>query len=606
MFPLASHPTILAASASSVGWLEASGEIAGAIAICLLAGLLAHVRRSASLQSTEQARLMANERDTTKQVRLEREAFARESQGKSEMLATLSREVRAHLNGIVGSADLMLDNSLAPSQREHLSTLRASAEALHQSLNDILDYASIESGKLHIEKAPFDLREPLIEVIEHLSPLAVLKGLELVLIIAPDTPLMVTGDAARLRQFLLNLLSNAVRFTSVGRVVLRVELPQSSGTASGFPQNTTWLHFSVSDTGAGIPEEMHATIFDRFAQSDSPSPRKFGGSGLELAISYKLVELMGGKMGVRSLPESGTEFWALLPLGSEKEQPAPSAAPRKGLQVVVLDDVAAARVGISAMLTRLGFDHDSVDTAAKAVVLLHDAYEAGVGELVLLVDESVARDSADTIDRLLKEEPALAATRIVLISPEPESAMAAGHRFPIVSVLRKPVVRADLLLRSIHATQKLAAVPTVGGGAAIPASTDPKSPVGLGPYVLVVDDDEISRAVASQLLQRLGCKVERALSGLEAIERTRHAQFDLIFMDCQMPDLDGFDTTRRIRSLAGEKAPPIVALTANTTAKDREKCFAAGMCDFVDKPVRKAELDRILKRWTKSVRAPDA
>ncbi len=583
----------LALSSGDIGLLGTGFVCLGAIIV--LTWKVWQLRRRSALALQEQTRLVAEEQE---QSRRENVSLVRESQGKSEMLATLSREVRAHLNGIVGSADLLLDGSLTPAQREHLSTLRASAESLHQSLNDILDYSSIETGKLRIENAPFALREPLIEVVEHLSPLSALKGLELVLIVAPDVPRQVSGDAARLRQILLNLMSNSVRFTQRGRVVLRVSLPAGSKSVSS--QGATWLHFSVSDTGTGIPEEMQATIFDRFAQSDSPSPRKFGGSGLDLAISKKLVALMGGSIGVRGLPESGAEFWVVLPLATDRNEVPATPTPVAGMHAVVLDDLAASRVAISALLTQLGVEQDAADTVSVATDLLRDAREAGANELVLLVDESVAQDSVDDLSRLLEDQTTMQATRIILMTQQPEGAAAVGYRFPVSAVLRKPVLRSHLLLKALKTRQRVAIAGAEGSGESNASVGEPKSAVRKGPHVLVVDDDEITRSVTSQLLDRLGCEVGRARGGAEAVELASNTRFDLIFMDCQMPEMDGFATTELILAKQGVNAPPIVALTANTTARDREKCFAAGMCDFVDKPARKVELDRVLKRWTKS------
>jgi two-component system sensor histidine kinase/response regulator len=569
----------------AVGWLGSLIAILGAVTICVLSWKVWQGQRQYALELAEQARQVAEEADKAFQLLREKETLSRESQAKSEMLATLSREVRSNLNGIVGAADLMLDASLTATQREHLSTMRASAEAMHQSLNDILDYSSIETGKLRIVPAPFALREPLIEVVEHLSSLAALKELELVLIVAPDVPSQVSGDAPRLRQILLNLMSNSVRFTPSGRVVLRVEFPQGSKAATS--QSATWLHFSVSDTGPGIPEEQQATLFDRYAQSDSASPRKFGGSGLDLAIAKRLVELMGGKIGVRRLPDSGSEFWAVLPLGLDATEAAPPPQLLKGLHAVVLDDLAASRVAISALLAQLGVEQDGTDSVAAASDLLRDAREAGAHELALLIDESVARDSADEVTRLLTAQAVMLGTKIILMTKDPEGAATAKHAFPTSAFLRKPVLRTDLLLKALK-SPPLSAAP-----AGQPHVQRP-------PHVLVVDDDEISRSVTSQLLNRLGCKVDRAVSGAEAISSAKASRYDLIFMDCQMPEMDGFMTTEQILAASPGSAPPIVALTASTTSKDREKCFAAGMCDFVDKPARKVELDRVLKRWTRS------
>jgi two-component system sensor histidine kinase/response regulator len=595
MFPSAPHTLNLAPALGEIGWPEAPAVILGLGAIGLLAWQLWRAQRNYALELAEQSRQVTEEQEKASQARQDMETVARESQAKSEMLATLSREIRAHLNGIIGSADLMLDNSLKPGQREHLATLRASAESLHQSLNDVLDYSRIETGQIKIGLAPFDLRQPLIEVVETLSPHALLKGLELVLIVAPDVPLQVSGDAGRLRQILLNLMSNAVKFTASGRVVLRVELPRGSSGVSA--QGATWMHFSVSDTGAGIPEEMQATIFERSAQSDSPSPRKFGGSGLELAISKRLVELMGGQIGARSLPEGGSEFWVVLALPTDKVQAPAASAPVDGLHVVVLDDLAAARVAVSAMLARLGVDQDATDTVAKAAGLLRDALEAGARELVLLLDESVASDSGEGIAHLLAPDSALRATRIVLMSREPEKVAAAGQNFPVAAVVRKPLLRSEVLLEALKATPGAGAVKPPSSRTPFDVGGEPKPAARPGPHVLIVDDDAISRSVSSQLLARLGCTVEQAVGGTEAVELARSTHFDLIFMDCQMPETDGFAATVKIRAAAGNKAPPIVALTANISDADREKCFAAGMCDFVGKPVHKTDLARVLKRW---------
>ena len=574
-------PSVIAQSTGS-GWIESTALLVALLIIGALVWLLWRAQRSYALELEEQARVIAEEQEKAAEARQEKENLARESQGKSEMLATLSREIRAHLNGIIGSADLMLDTQPKPEQREHLATLRSSAEALHQSLNDVLDYSRIETGHIQIGHAAFDLRQPLIEVVDQLLPLALLKNLELVLIVAPDVPLLVAGDPGRLRQILLNLASNAVKFTSSGRVVLRVEL--APGSASASKQGSTWVHFSISDTGESIPEDMQATIFERFAQSDSPSPRKFGGSGLELAICKRLVELMGGTIGARGLPESGAEFWVVLPLAADRVQPPVTPPQLAGQHAVVLSELQASRIAASALLSRLGVDHDATDTLAKATELLRDALEAEARELVLLIDESFLAGASAELARLLAPNGALRSTRIVVMSRTPEQVTAPAG-VPVAATLRKPLLRSEALLEALRK-------------AAGAAAAEAKPATIAAPHVLIVDDDEISRSVSSQLLERLGCVVERTVSGAEAIERTRQTRFDLIFMDCQMPEMDGFTATKRIRAAAGSKAPPIVALTANTSMADREKCFSVGMCDFVDKPVRKAELVRVLKRWT--------
>lgn len=585
-------------------WFEPVAATFAAVALVILAWRVWHSQEDARRALAERERHLAQEKERTAQVLQEKEALARENKTKSEMLATLSRDIRGHLNGIMGSADLLLDNTLKPRQRDHLTTLRASAESLHQSLNDVLDYSSIETGQIQIAHSPFELRQPLNDVVETLSPLAHLKGLELVLIIAPDVPLHVAGDAARLRQVLLNLMSNAVKFTAQGRVVLRVSLSAGADTTPDHAHDC--IHFSITDTGPAIPAEMHATIFDRPSDSMATSPRNFGSSGLELAISKRLVELMGGKIGARSLPEGGSEFWILLGLPADRTQPVVPPPHPPDLHVVVLDGLAAARLATSAMLTRLGLDHDATDSLAQAAEMLHDALDAEARELVLLLDETIAKSSGAQFVRLLEADPALCRTRIVLLSRDPEGIATAGFDFPITAVLRKPLLRSESLLEAVLATPGAKILRPSGSRAPFDAAATP-APAAPGhrPLVLVVDDDNISRSVSSQLLAILGCEVHLAVSGTTAIESAGHTAYELIFMDCQMPEMDGFEATHRILAELGGKAPPIVALTANTTLRDREKCLTAGMRDFIAKPVHKADLVRVLKRWT-NAEAPAA
>ena len=585
-------------------WGEPVAATFAAVALAILAWRVWRSQEDARRALAERERLLAEEKERTAQVLQDKEALARENKTKSEMLATLSRDIRGHLNGIMGSADLLLDNTLKPRQRDHLTTLRASAESLHQSLNDVLDYSSIETGQIQIAHSPFELRQPLNDVVETLSPLAHLKGLELVLVIAPDVPLHVSGDAARLRQVLLNLMSNAVKFTAQGRVVLGVSFSTGSGNT---PTHThDWIHFSITDTGPAIPEEMHATIFERPSDSMATSPRNFGSSGLELAISKRLVELMGGQIGARSLPEGGSEFWIVLALPADKTQPVVPPPHPSDLHVVVLDGLAAARLAASAMLTRLGLDHDATDSLAQAAEMLHDALDAEARELVLLLDETIAKSSGAQFVRLLEADAALCRTRIVLLSRDPEGIATAGFDFPITAVLRKPLLRAESLLEAVLATPGAKVPRPSGSRAPFDAAAATANPApGHRPLVLVVDDDNISRSVSSQLLAILGCEVHLAVSGTTAIASAGHTAYALIFMDCQMPEMDGFEATHRILAELGGKAPPIVALTANTTARDREKCLAAGMKDFIAKPVHKADLVRVLKRWT-NAEAPAA
>lgn len=586
-----SLPSISAASPllAEMGWFEGVSVAVLGIVVWRMWSTQNAIKAALAKES----RRLREEKQKNNEAQQALESVERENKAKSEMLAALSRDIRGHLNGIMGAADLLVDPALKPRQREHLTTLRASAESLHQSLNDIVDYSAIETGQLQIAQARFDLRQPLNDVIETLSPLALVKGLDLILIVTPNVPLEVTGDIARLRQILLNLTSNAVRFTTQGRVVLRVA-PTDGDVAA--PAGSVGLHFSVSDTGPAIPENVLTTIFDRPSSSAPASPRSFGGAGLELAIVKRLVGLMGGKIGARNLPEGGSEFWIDLAVPAGRE-PAPPRIP--GLHVVALDELAAGRIAVSAILTRLGIDHDATDSVPQAIEMLHDAMDAEATELVLLVDETPAKLHSARLARLLTADSALKDTRIVLMSADPEGVAPSLYDFPLISVVRKPLLRPESLLDALLATPSPAGPRVSNSRAPFAPPPPPPTEANTAPLVLVVDDDSISRSVSSQLLAILGCRVEAVISGQAAIERARETAYNLIFMDCQMPELDGYETTRRILAAGNGRTPPIVALTANTSAKDREKCFSSGMSDFVPKPVHKADLARILQRWAR-------
>jgi two-component system sensor histidine kinase/response regulator len=446
--PGISTPLLPLAFLADLGVAASLALVAGGGAIVFLWWRLWRERRDYALELADQVRLLAEEQEKTALEQRAKDEIARESQAKTEMLATLSREIRAHLNGVIGSADLMLDHTLRPQQREHLTTLRSSAESLHQSLNDVLDYATIETGRIKISHAPFDLRQPLIEVVEILSAPAQLKGLELVLIVAPDVPLAVAGDAQRLRQVLFKLMSNAVKFAPGGRIVLRAEVP--GHTTPLVREGGSWLQFSVTDSGEGIPEEMQAALFERSAGDDSSSPRKYGGSGLELAISKRLVELMGGQIGARRLPENGSEFWVVLPLEAEKNQPAPIFTPPIGLHVVVLDRDTASRVAASAMLTRLGVAQDATDLVADAAMLLRDALEENARDLVLLVDEEIARGEGAALAAVFAGDPALRATRVVLMSRAGGENGNDDYNIPIAALVQKPLLRVEHLVAALQ------------------------------------------------------------------------------------------------------------------------------------------------------------
>jgi two-component system, sensor histidine kinase and response regulator len=574
------------------------GWIIALAALALLAGQFWRGRQRQLAADAERARLQAEVEAQIAQVRREKEMLARDNQTKTEIVATLSREVRGHLNGIMGSADLLADEGLEPGRRAHLVTLRASAASLDQALNDVLDFARIESGEIQLAHLPFDLWAPLGQVVDTLSPLAALKEVELVLNIAPDVPRFLSGDCPRLRQVLLNLMSNALRFTTGNHVVLRVTQAEP-GLVKVAP-GAVALSFCVTERGIGMPQDLPAMLFNRTLAASKASPRNFGSAGLELAISQRLVELMGGAISARALAEAGSELCAVLTLPVEKESGSPYPADLKGLHVVVLDDQADARAAIANLLKRMRLSQDATDSVLQAGVALRYAVESGARELVLLLDDSMARARGEEVAALLGARTPLAATRVVLMTNDAANEPQVPG-LALAATLRKPLLRFDTLWAALRPNLPL---PRALGSRTPFAARSDGRPARVGePRVLVVDDDNISRLISLQLLEILGCAVELAVSGPEAIARVRGNPFDLIFMDCQMPEMDGFETTRRIVAETRGAAPPIVALTANTSDRDREKCFEAGMSDFIGKPVHKADLALVLKRWIPTLRS---
>lgn len=539
----------------------------------------------------EQARILAEERAHSAKVRDEMEAASASNRAKSEFLATMSHEIRTPLNGVIGSADMLLDMALNTEQREHLTTLRASAESLLAVLNDILDFSKIEAGHIHIESMEFDLTQPLRDVLEVLVPRAMDKGIELALLVPVDVPLLVKGDPDRLRQILLNLVGNAVKFTEQGQVTLRVEVVPKQPEQ---PDHKVGLRFRVIDTGVGIAPEVQMRLFERFTQADTSTTRKYGGTGLGLAICKRLVELMHGTIMVRSTPGKGSEFSFDLLL--EKEVIPPYAGPLRSDQVMVLDDFPAAAESAVAMFTRCGYLVQSTDTPSKVVRWLHELSAHAGPNCVLLWDESV-QFSTDQ-EHALTAAVRAGRLRIIRTALRPNRNEYQGG-VPVVATLRKPLIDPDLLLSALTASQpkpleiNLApAMPT-----ALPA-------VESWGRVLVVDDDSVNRLVISKQLDQLGCATDLAVDGAEAVAMARLHSYSIIFMDCRMPVMDGHTATREIRRALPD-APPIVAITANTTVEDRELCIAAGMVEFISKPVRKPELRRVLTKLLGEKR-PDA